>query len=83
MPRFRFVVMGALWLTAFFLFLIVSHVLAAPTIMGELQLTGVETGPSSASTIGATSLDSSAAVLLPINSQFALGQRSCFLLGVC
>jgi malate dehydrogenase (oxaloacetate-decarboxylating)(NADP+) len=37
--------MGALWLTAFFLFLDrVNMSLAAPTIMGELQLTGVETG---------------------------------------
>lgn len=45
MPRFRFVVMGALWLTAFFLFLDrVNISLAAPYIMDELGLTGVETG---------------------------------------
>jgi ACS family D-galactonate transporter-like MFS transporter len=45
MPRFRFVVMGALWLTAFFLFLDrVNMSLAAPSIMDELKLTGVETG---------------------------------------
>jgi ACS family D-galactonate transporter-like MFS transporter len=45
MPRFRFVVMGALWLTAFFLFLDrVNMSLAAPALMDELGLTGVQTG---------------------------------------
>ncbi len=45
MPKFRFVVMGALWLTAFFLFLDrVNMSLAAPYIMDELGLSGVETG---------------------------------------
>src|SRR5215813_15223946 len=44
-PRFRFVVMGALWMTAFFLFLDrVNISLAAPYIMDELGLSGVETG---------------------------------------
>ncbi|MGE4089939.1 MAG: MFS transporter [Candidatus Binatia bacterium] len=44
-PKFRFVVMGALWMTAFFLFLDrVNISLAAPYIMDELGLTGVETG---------------------------------------
>jgi hypothetical protein len=38
MPRFRFVVMGTLWLTVFFLFLDrVNMSLAALTIMEELQ----------------------------------------------
>ncbi len=42
---FRFVVMGALWMTAFFLFLDrVNISLAAPYIMDELGLSGVETG---------------------------------------
>jgi ACS family glucarate transporter-like MFS transporter len=45
MPKFRFVVMGALWLTAFFLFLDrVNISLAAPYIMDEMGLSGVETG---------------------------------------
>lgn len=45
MPRFRFVVMSALWVTAFFLFLDrVNMSLAAPAIMDELGLSGVETG---------------------------------------
>lgn len=45
MPKFRFVVMGALWLTAFFLFLDrVNMSLAAPHLMDELHLSGVETG---------------------------------------
>src|ERR1700741_51535 len=44
-PRFRFVVMGALWMTAFFLFLDrVNISLAAPYIMDELRLSGIETG---------------------------------------
>lgn len=44
-PRFRFVVMSALWMTLFFLFLDrVNISLAAPYIMDELQLSGVETG---------------------------------------
>jgi len=44
-PGFRFVVMGALWLTAFFLFLDrVNMSLAVPHIMDELKLSGVETG---------------------------------------
>jgi len=44
-PRFRFVVMSALWMTLFFLFLDrVNISLAAPYIMDELKLTGVETG---------------------------------------
>ena len=44
-PKFRFVVMGALWMTAFFLFLDrVNISLAVPYIMDELGLTGVETG---------------------------------------
>jgi MFS transporter, ACS family, D-galactonate transporter len=44
-PRFRFVVMGALWMTAFFLFLDrVNISLAAPYIMDELGLTGIEMG---------------------------------------
>src|SRR4051794_29530325 len=44
-PRFRFVVMGALWMTAFFLFLDrVNISLAAPYIMDELGLSGIETG---------------------------------------
>jgi hypothetical protein len=38
MPRFRFVVMGALWLTAFFLFLDrVNMSSQHPTIMEELS----------------------------------------------
>ncbi|TMA55009.1 MAG: MFS transporter, partial [Deltaproteobacteria bacterium] len=45
MPRFRFAVMGALWMTAFFLFLDrVNISLAAPYLMDELGLSGVETG---------------------------------------
>ncbi len=45
MPRFRFVVMGALCVTAFFLFLDrVNMSLAAPSLMNELGLSGVETG---------------------------------------
>ncbi|MGE0680892.1 MAG: MFS transporter [Candidatus Binatia bacterium] len=44
-PRFRFVVMSALWMTLFFLFLDrVNISLAAPYIMDELNLSGVETG---------------------------------------
>jgi sugar phosphate permease len=44
-PRFRFVVMGALWITVFFLFLDrVNISMAAPYIMNELGLTGVEMG---------------------------------------
>jgi sugar phosphate permease len=44
-PRFRFVVMGALWITVFFLFLDrVNISMAAPYIMDELGLTGVEMG---------------------------------------
>ncbi len=44
-PRFRFVVMFALWMTLFFLFLDrVNIALAAPYIMEELKLSGVETG---------------------------------------
>lgn len=44
-PRFRFVVMGALWMTAFFLFLDrVNISLAAPYIMDDLGLSGIETG---------------------------------------
>jgi hypothetical protein len=44
-PRFRFVVMAALWVTAFFLFLDrVNISFAAPSIMDELGLSGVETG---------------------------------------
>jgi len=44
-PRFRFVVMAALWVTAFFLFLDrVNISFAAPAIMDELGLSGVETG---------------------------------------
>jgi sugar phosphate permease len=44
-PRFRFVVMFALWMTLFFLFLDrVNISLAAPYIMDELKLSGVETG---------------------------------------
>lgn len=44
-PRFRFIVMGALWLTTFFLFLDrVNISLAAPYIMDELGLSGVEMG---------------------------------------
>lgn len=45
MPKFRFVVMSALWLTAFFLFLDrVNISLAIPYLMDELKLTGVEAG---------------------------------------
>lgn len=45
MPRFRFVVMGAVWMTTFFLFLDrVNISLAAPHIMDELGLKGVEMG---------------------------------------
>jgi sugar phosphate permease len=45
MPRFRFVVMGAVWMTTFFLFLDrVNISLAAPHIMDELGLNGVEMG---------------------------------------
>jgi sugar phosphate permease len=45
MPRFRFVVMGALWMTTFFLFLDrVNISLAAPHIMDELGLSGMEMG---------------------------------------
>ena len=45
MPRFRFVVMGAVWLTMFFLFLDrVNISLAAPYLMDELKLNGVEMG---------------------------------------
>ncbi len=45
MPRFRFVVMGAVWLTTFFLFLDrVNISLAAPHIMDELGLSGVQMG---------------------------------------
>ena len=45
MPRFRFAVMGALWMTVFFLFLDrVNISLAAPYLMDELGLSGVETG---------------------------------------
>lgn len=45
MPRFRFVVMGALWMTVFFLFLDrVNISLAAPYLMDELGLSGVEMG---------------------------------------
>jgi sugar phosphate permease len=45
MPRFRFVVMGALWMTVFFLFLDrVNISLAVPYIMGDLGLSGVQTG---------------------------------------
>jgi len=44
-PRFRFVVMGAVWLTMFFLFLDrVNIALAAPYIMDGLKLNGVEMG---------------------------------------
>ena len=44
-PKFRFVVMGALWMTAFFLFLDrVNISLAAPYIMDDLGLSGIETG---------------------------------------
>src|SRR5262245_25423751 len=44
-PRFRFVVMGALWMTAFFLFLDrVNISLAVPYIMDDLGLSGIETG---------------------------------------
>ena len=44
-PRFRFVVMGALWITVFFLFLDrVNISMAAPYIMDELGLSGVEMG---------------------------------------
>src|SRR5713101_6472640 len=45
MPRFRFVVMWALWMTVFFLFLDrVNISLAAPYLMDELGLSGVEMG---------------------------------------
>lgn len=45
MPRFRYVVMSALWMTLFFLFLDrVNISLAVPYIMDELHLNGVETG---------------------------------------
>ncbi len=45
MPRFRFVVMGAVWLTMFFLFLDrVNISLAAPYLMDGLKLNGVEMG---------------------------------------
>src|SRR6185369_12155705 len=45
MPRFRFVVMGALWMTTFFLFLDrVNISLAAPYMMDELGLSGVQMG---------------------------------------
>ena len=45
MPRFRFVVMSALWVTTFFLFLDrVNISLAAPHIMEEFGLSGMETG---------------------------------------
>ena len=45
LPQFRFVVMGALWMTVFFLFLDrVNISLAAPYIMDELGLSGVEMG---------------------------------------
>jgi len=45
MPRFRFTVMSALWMTLFFLFLDrVNISLAVPYMMDELKLTGVETG---------------------------------------
>jgi len=44
-PRFRFVVMGAVWLTMFFLFLDrVNISLAAPYLMDGLKLNGVEMG---------------------------------------
>jgi len=44
-PKFRFVVMGALWMTAFFLFLDrVNISLAVPYIMDDLGLSGIETG---------------------------------------
>ena len=44
-PRFRFVVMGAVWLTMFFLFLDrVNIALAAPYLMDGLKLNGVEMG---------------------------------------
>lgn len=45
MPRFRFVVMGVLWITTFFLFLDrVNISLAAPHIMDEFGLSGIEMG---------------------------------------
>lgn len=45
MPRFRFVVMSAVWLTMFFLFLDrVNISLAAPYLMDGLKLNGVEMG---------------------------------------
>ena len=45
MPRFRFTVISALWMTLFFLFLDrVNISLAVPYMMDELKLTGVETG---------------------------------------
>ena len=45
MPRFRFVVMGALWMTTFFLFLDrVNISLAAPYMMDGLGLSGVQMG---------------------------------------
>lgn len=44
-PRLRFLVMSALWMTLFFLFLDrVNISLAVPYIMDELHLSGVETG---------------------------------------
>jgi sugar phosphate permease len=44
-PRFRFVVIGAVWLTMFFLFLDrVNLSLAAPYLMDGLKLNGVEMG---------------------------------------
>lgn len=45
MPRFRFAVMGVLWITTFFLFLDrVNISLAIPHIMDELKLNGIEAG---------------------------------------
>lgn len=45
MPRFRFAVISALWMTLFFLFLDrVNISLAVPYMMDELKMTGVETG---------------------------------------
>jgi MFS family permease len=45
MPRFRYVVMSALWMTLFFLFLDrVNISLAVPYIMDKLHLNSVETG---------------------------------------
>lgn len=44
-PRFRFVVMAALWITTFFLFLDrVNISMATPYITTEFGLSGVEAG---------------------------------------